>query len=33
MLYSGDVIDMNIQMCSMQQNHTIVLCIYLHKVE
>jgi len=28
MLYSGDVIEMNMQMCSIQHNHTTMLCLY-----
>jgi len=31
-LYNGDVMEMNMQMCSMQHNHTIVLCIYSNEV-
>jgi len=31
-LYSGDVIEINIQIYSMQHNHTTVLCIYSNDV-
>ena len=30
--YSDDVMEMNMQMCSMQYNHSTVLCIYSNKV-